>query len=175
MQTTKPPTDPPPSQVKTPRQPRSQSPDSSANLKNDLALQRLLQESHILRPSPSTSSQHAQTLSHRLQALQPSNKPPPLQKMPLSHRKGIVAKSLGKAEKRRREAKENGIILEKIGKQGGVGGKRVRERERGIGGPNIGRFKGGTLKLSRKDIVDIEGPRSGSKAIKTGGGKGKRR
>ena len=75
--------------------------------------------------------------------------------MPMSHRKGIIAKQTKREEKRRKEAKENGVILEKakIVKKG-IDGRR----DRGVGAPGVGKFSGGTLKLSKKDIFDIEGP-----------------
>ena len=87
--------------------------------------------------------------------------------MPMSHRKGIAAKAVHKEETRRREARENGIILEKakMVKKKGADARR----DRGVGGPGLGRFSGGTLTLSKKDIMEIEGPRRGG----TGrGGKG---
>jgi hypothetical protein len=79
--------------------------------------------------------------------------------MPMAHRKGIIAKASQKEETRRREARENGIILEKAKavKKKGADAKR----ERGVGGPGLGKFSGGTLTLSKKDIMEIEGPRRG--------------
>ena len=93
----------------------------------------------------------------------------------MAHRKGIIAKQTEKEGKRRREARENGIILEKV-KMGtkGSGGKR----ERGVGAPGVGKFSGGTLKLSKKDIFEIEGPKksAASRGGRGGGrGRGKRR
>ena len=85
----------------------------------------------------------------------------------MSHRKGIVAKATQKEETRRREARENGIILEKakaVKKKGAD-----TKRDRGVGGPGVGRFSGGTLTLSKKDISDIEGPHRGASGR---GGKG---
>lgn len=78
------------------------------------------------------------------------------QKMPLAQRKGIDLKAARKEDTRRREAKENGIILEKATK-----GKRdkMMRRQRAIGTPNIGKFKGGMLTLSKKDVADIQGVR----------------
>ena len=76
--------------------------------------------------------------------------------MPLSHRRGIRSKATEKEARRRHDAKENGIILEKAKKSRLVGEVK---RERGIGAPGIGKFKGGTLRLSQKDIADIEGPK----------------
>lgn len=79
-------------------------------------------------------------------------------KMPLSHHRGIIAKAKQREASRRKEAKENGIVLEKKSKEGSA--KNVR-RERGVGGPAIGKFKDGTLKLSRRDVSDIQGPQKG--------------
>lgn len=76
--------------------------------------------------------------------------------MPLAQRKGIIAKAAEKDDSRRKEAKENGIILEKVVK----GKKKLgARRERGVGAPSVGKFQGGMLKLSKKDVADIEGPK----------------
>jgi hypothetical protein len=83
------------------------------------------------------------------------------QKMPMSHRKGIQDKALRKEETRRREAKENGIILEKPALSSKS--KVSRRRERGVGGPSVGKFAGGTLRLRRRDLLDLQGPRKESK------------
>jgi hypothetical protein len=82
----------------------------------------------------------------------------------MSHRKGLVKKAQYKEEKRRKEAKEAGIVLER---RKGVRKERER-RERGVGGPTVGRFKGGMLMLSKKDVASIEGrkERVGSKRVK---------
>lgn len=78
------------------------------------------------------------------------------QNMPLAQRKGITAKATKREELRRREAQENGIILEKA-----VKGKKNGDtmRQRGIGAPSVGKFQGGMLKLSKKDVAEIEGPK----------------
>jgi len=89
------------------------------------------------------------------------------EKMPLAHRKGIKVKSNVREEKRRSDATENGIILERAKAMPNT----ERKRERGIGGAAIGKFKGGTLKLSSRDIKDIEG----SKSSRSGAGKGRRK
>lgn len=131
----------------------------AANLKNDLALQRLLKESHLLDASsslgPAGSNRH-KALDLRLQDLGSKSSVLGQEKMPLSHRRGIVSKATEKESSRRQDAKENGIILEKVKKASRVGDVR---RERGIGAPGIGKFKGGTLRLSQRDIADIEGPK----------------
>lgn len=77
------------------------------------------------------------------------------QKMPMSHRKGINAKASKKEETRRREAKENGIILERPTFKAKSDLKR--QRERGVGDPSIGKFTGSTLKLSHRDLISMKG------------------
>ena len=133
------------------------------NLKKDLALQRLLKESHLLESqSPlSVSGQNRhKALDLRLRDLGSKSSIYTQQKMPLAQRKGIIAKAAQKDESRRREAKENGIILEKA-----VKGKKKTEarRHRGIGAPSVGKFQGGMLKLSRKDVAEIVGPKKKAK------------
>lgn len=140
----------------------------AANLKKDLALQRLLKESHLLDPKSSSTlsgSNRHKALDLRLQGLGSKSSILTQEKMPLSHRKGIVAKAREREDYRRREAKENGIILEKV-----VNGtmKKTTIRQRGIGGPSVGKFQGGTLKLSKKDVADIVGPKKTLKGKKGG-------
>lgn len=89
--------------------------------------------------------------------------------MPMSHRKGISAKVEYKDTKRRHEARENGVILEKPAPKKS---KNVH-RERGIGGPGVGKFAGGTLTLSKSDVMAIQGPRTSSRG--RGGGRGRGR
>lgn len=104
-------------------------------------------------------------------------------KMPMSHRKGINAKAAKKEETRRQEARENGIILEKptsSSKKTTTATSRSannsnKRRERGIGGPSVGKFAGGTLKLSKKDISSIEGSKNKKmKKMKSSKGKSRR-
>ena len=66
----------------------------------------------------------------------------------------MIAKANDKEDFRRKEARENGIILEKS--------KRPKKtatenrRERGVGGPSVGKYKGGTLTLSKHDVGRIK-------------------
>lgn len=76
------------------------------------------------------------------------------QKMPAAHRLGITKKADQRQSKRRAEAKENGVILEKVSKKPGT----TKRRERGVDVPGVGKFTGGTLKLSRRDVASIQGP-----------------
>ncbi|KAF2086941.1 hypothetical protein K490DRAFT_66254 [Saccharata proteae CBS 121410] len=139
----------------------------ATNLKNDLALQRLLTESHLLDPTsslnPAGSNRH-KAMDLRLQSLGAKTSILKQEKMPMSHRKGIVAKASQKEDKRRREAKENGIILEALRKEH----VEPKKRERGVGGPGVGRFKNGALNLSQRDVASITGGSRGGKGGKRG-------
>ncbi|KAL8968408.1 MAG: hypothetical protein Q9183_002476 [Haloplaca sp. 2 TL-2023] len=130
----------------------------AANLQKDLALQRLLKESHLLDPASSAapSGQNRHKASDLRQQALGSKSSVFLQKnMPMAQRKGIVAKTAEKADKRRTDAKENGVILEKA-----VTTKRKEpQRQRGIGGPSVGKFSHGMLTLSKKDVANIVGPK----------------
>jgi hypothetical protein len=88
----------------------------------------------------------------------------------MSHRKGITAKQRERESRRRKEARENGIVLEKA--KGEAKRQRDGKRNRDIGGPGVGRFSGGTLRLSKRDILDIEGP---DKAFNKKGARGSRK
>lgn len=74
----------------------------------------------------------------------------------MNMRKGIVAAAGAREAKRRREAKGNGVILERE-----TGKKRRRERGRdsGVDRPGVGRLKGAQLTLSDRDVRKIEGGR----------------
>ncbi|RDW78794.1 uncharacterized protein DSM5745_05646 [Aspergillus mulundensis] len=133
----------------------------SLNLKNDLALQRLLKESHLLESAsdlaPTGKNRH-KALDLRMQELGAKSSLYHQKNMPSSMRKGIKAKAVSKEDKRRREARENGIILEKPAPKKQISGGR---RERGVGGPSIGKFAGGTLNLSKRDVAHVQASRRG--------------
>jgi len=78
------------------------------------------------------------------------------EKMPISHRKGITAKANDREWRRRRDAQEDGVVLERA-----VRARKstdFKRKDPGIGAPVVGKFRGGTLKLSRKDLHEIQGP-----------------
>ncbi|KAL2865684.1 uncharacterized protein BJX67DRAFT_170916 [Aspergillus lucknowensis] len=135
--------------------------DEELNLKNDLALQRLLKESHLLESAselaPTGKNRH-KALDLRMQELGAKNSLFHQKNMPSSMRKGIKAKAASKDEKRRREARENGIILEKPTPKSNSSRGR---RERGVGGPSVGKFAGGTLNLSHRDVAQVQSSRRG--------------
>ncbi|KAI1433951.1 hypothetical protein GGR50DRAFT_451902 [Xylaria sp. CBS 124048] len=150
--------------------------DAPSLLKNDLALQRLLAESHLFSSAAAKNgSTTADTTEHvgrnrhlatdlRLVALGSKSSIHKQAKMPMSFRKGIQAAAEGRESKRRREAKENGIVLERpgLGSKKGAKGRRTGP-SRDIDAPAVGRLSNGMLKLSKKDIASIEsgGPRKG--------------
>ena len=155
------------------------------NLKNDLALQRLLRESHLLSASASSSGASTPTLTtsgiarHKstdlhLQSLGAKGSVFTQKKMPMAQRKHMATKARQTEEKRRHEAREAGVILEK--EKRFATKERDKKRERGVGGPSIGKFRGGTLSLSKSDVRSITGgPGSqGGKGGKKGKGKPRR-
>ncbi|KAJ5191358.1 uncharacterized protein N7498_010343 [Penicillium cinerascens] len=145
------------------------------NLKHDLALQRLLRESHLLDSSSDlapTGKNRLKALDLRMQSLGAKDSLYK-QKMPDAHRRGINAKAAAKDEKRRREAKENGIILEKPTKV--TKSSNSGRRDRGIGGSSIGKFSGGTLNLSKQDLQSMQSSRGRSSRGGRGGRGGRGR
>ncbi|KAI0999723.1 hypothetical protein K3495_g8474 [Podosphaera aphanis] len=169
-----------PSNISIPKQAEDESgATEAANLKKDLALQRLLAESHLLDSAQDLviqgKNRHVAT-DLRIQALGSKYSILKQAKMPMSHRKGINTKLAERESKRRKEAKENGIVLEKATK----GNKKSPEikRDRGFGAPIVGKFSRGKLQLSKKDISEIEGPRKsllrggGRRGLKRGRGRG---
>ncbi|KAI1021629.1 hypothetical protein LB504_012872 [Fusarium proliferatum] len=143
--------------------------DAPSLLAQDLELRRLLAESHLLAPAISASGttiapkafaagrtrQKATDL--RVQALGSKVSIHKQEKMPMNMRKGIVAAADAREAKRRREAKENGVILER--ETGKKKGRRDRGRDVAVDRPGVGRLKGAELRLSDKDIQSIEGGR----------------
>jgi hypothetical protein len=79
--------------------------------------------------------------------------------MPMNMRKGIVAAATAKETKRRKEARENGVILERENKSKGKARKSGRSRNTGIDMPGMGRFRGAELKLNDREVQRIEGSR----------------
>ncbi|KAM7204063.1 hypothetical protein V8F20_003761 [Naviculisporaceae sp. PSN 640] len=162
--------------------------DSAAFLANDLALQRLISESHILSAAGGNASHYLssqaeqnaiannktfvegrirrKTTDLRIQALGAKTSILTQAKMPMGMRKGINQAAVSREEKRRREARENGIILErasKKGKTGSSGGIKKRRTERPVDLPGVGKMRGSELRISARDVRSIEGVKSGGK------------
>ncbi|CAG7934256.1 unnamed protein product [Penicillium olsonii] len=141
------------------------------NLKHDLSLQRLLTESHLLDSADDlapTGKNRLKALDLRMQSLGAKDSLYAQNKMPTAHRRGIKAKAATKEDKRRREAKENGIILEKPSKV--TKSSNNGRRERGVNGASVGKFSGGTLNLNKQDIERVQ---SSGRRMAGGRGKGK--
>jgi hypothetical protein len=146
--------------------------DAPSLLAQDLELRRLLSESHLLSALNGSFGSAAaaaeprafaagrtrrKATDMRIQALGSSTSILKQDKMPMNIRKGITALADAKEAKRRREAKENGIILEREAPK-----KAKRERRRDGGGvdrPGVGKLTGASLRLSERDIKSIEGTR----------------
>ena len=144
---------------KSPAQVMEEGNSETVNLKNDLDLQRLLKESHLLeqaKGSPDLGTHRHTAMDMRLTSLGSKSSLSGQGKMPLAHRKGIVAKAGSREALRRKEAQENGIVLEKFMKSAV---QPKGKRERGVDAPAVGKFRGGTLRLSKDDIAGIRGPR----------------
>lgn len=161
--------------------------DSAAFLANDLALQRLIAESHILSAAGGNAShwqsQHAastaantrafstgrtirKTTDMRVQALGAKESILAQAKMPMAMRKGIVTTAVSKEEKRRREARENGIILEREVKKAKM---KKKGGGRPVDLPAVGRMRGAELRISAREAKAIAASGKGA------GGKGKRK
>lgn len=98
-------------------------------------------------------------------------------------RKGIDNKARERDDKRRSEARENGIILERATgvkapaaatagskSRGGPDGNRKRVMD--IAAPSIGRFKNGALILSERDVRSMQSRRGGGRGGGAGRGRG---
>lgn len=188
--------------------------DAPTLLKNDLALQRLLTESHLFSNSKAnsdsnnnnnnttttTTTEHTGRNRHlatdlRLGALGSKRSIYAQQKMPMSVRKGIAGAATDRETRRRREARESGVVLERKsgtgataawlrGFGGGAGGKDRRRSGGGGGGggqkgavdaPAVGKLRNGMLTLSKRDVSEIQGGGGGSGSGGGRGGKGGKR
>lgn len=154
-----------------PRQKSSKADDGveAANIQNDLALQRLLKESHLLEKPTDVGPagrNRLKALEMRMQSIGGKAALMDQKSMPMSHRKGIAAKAARAEGLRRQEARENGIVLERPSSQKSRGSQE--KRTRGIAGPTVGRLRGGTLSLSKEDVASIQGRGGGSQRGKRG-------
>ncbi|KAI1166779.1 hypothetical protein F5B18DRAFT_559993 [Nemania serpens] len=143
--------------------------DAPSLLKNDLALQRLLAESHLFSSAAGRGGESGDATEHvgrnrhlatdlRLSALGSKTSIYKQAKMPMAFRKGIQAAADGRETRRRREARENGVVLER---PSGPGAKAAKGKRKGparvIDAPAVGRMSNGMLTLSKRDISEIEG------------------
>ncbi|KAK6502409.1 hypothetical protein TWF506_002990 [Arthrobotrys conoides] len=143
---------------------KSEEAAEALNLKNDIALRNLLAESHLLDStlSHSTAKNRHKAIEARIVAL---GGQPLKQKgnIPMAIQKGMKAKQKLIAEKVKREAKENGVIMDKESKRAKERRKnkerqtrrRGEGRDAGVGHSKIGKFRGGELRLSRRDVASM--------------------
>jgi len=164
------------------KSPDEKAEDSAAFLANDLALQRLIAESHILSAAGGNASHYLSTAAAasatnmrpfaegrtrlkttdmRIQALGAKESVLAQVKMPMSMRKGIIKSAETKEDKRRREARENGIVLERVSK--GKGRPQKKRSERPVDMPSIGKMRGAELRISAREVraIEAEGKRGG--------------
>ncbi|KAK6200994.1 uncharacterized protein RJT21DRAFT_30818 [Scheffersomyces amazonensis] len=121
----------------TEKQKRKATQEDSDNLENDIKLQRLLDESHILANSlqysgadvtlqtldyeDPTGNARKRTMDSRIRSLAAINSktgglPHKLENMPMSMRKGMIKSRDRKIQKYEQEAKDAGIVLSKVKK-----------------------------------------------------------
>ena len=140
----------------TPRPATAHPEDASSLLASDLALQRLLSESHLLSSATSTTKRSTRHVTTALRLAALGATPAAPARMPMAHRQGIEAKRATRESARRAEARETGAVLAR--KRGQPRERRPRgKREAEVGGPAVGRWRGGTLVLGRKDVREIRG------------------
>ncbi|KAK3494756.1 uncharacterized protein B0T23DRAFT_315277 [Neurospora hispaniola] len=168
--------------------------DSAAFLANDLALQRLIAESHILSAAGGNASHYLssaaaetdkntrafaegrirkKTTDMRMQALGAKGSVLEQEKMPMNMRKGIKKASETYEQKRRREARENGIILEKASGKGKGNVKKRSGGDRPVDMPGIGKMRGAQLTISSREIRSMENSGPVGRGARGMGGKAK--
>ncbi|KAF5099484.1 hypothetical protein D0Z00_001616 [Geotrichum galactomycetum] len=161
------------------RDPKDES-EEQLNLDNDLALQRLIKESHILAEAGLsgvdistgiTGRARHKTLDLRLDELGLATAK--TGQIPMNMRKGMVAKKAQRKERHIREAKEAGIVLARETKKELPLGKRDKSkwRERGLKINSVGRETRNGLFISKSEISKYTGTSSGSGGGKRKGGK----
>ncbi|KAH3666243.1 hypothetical protein OGAPHI_004432 [Ogataea philodendri] len=133
----------------------SKTKEDKDDIKNDIALDRLLNESHILAETRAkaysgadltletldhenpTGKARVKTLQNRLQKVSEVNGKDgqKLEKMPMNMRKGMVKAQLQRIEKYEREAKDAGIVLakKKKGEFRQIGGRGTKSIDTRIG------------------------------------------
>ena len=167
----------------TTQKPTTAPEDAPSLLAQDLELRRLLSESHLFsspllslsrtgtgaepaifsagRIRHRATDMRVQALGSRIASVHSQDK------MPMNMRKGITAAATAREAKRRREARENGVVLEREtgggggggkGSRGGSGGRKRKGRtwDAAIDRPGVGRMRGAELRLSERDVKRIE-------------------
>lgn len=143
-------------------------------LAQDLELRRLISESHLLRSVASSGAADAapkpfaagrnrvKALDLRFQALGSKSSIYKQDNVPMKLRQKTIARAEEKEAKRRQEARENGIILEREKTKGHSGSKAKKRRKGGdiaVDRPGVGRLRGAELRISERDVRQIENTR----------------
>ncbi|KAK6522228.1 hypothetical protein TWF281_002795 [Arthrobotrys megalospora] len=143
---------------------KSEQAAEALNLEHDQALHRLLTESHLLDSTLSHSSakNRHKAIESRIISLGGN---PIKQKgnIPMHIQKGMKLKQRLREEKVKREAKENGVVIDKESKRAKERRKDMErmqrrkgeKRDAGVGHASIGKFRGGELRLSRRDVAGM--------------------
>lgn len=146
------------------------------NLENDIELQRLLSESHILSGTVAATDYsgadltlktidedpfgkaRARTMAQRLSKLssQTANSKK-LQNMPMNMRKGMLKKELERVKKHELEAKNSGTILSKVGKYEIRDLHKSNNNKVGMKADMIGNYNIGKKKLKEKTSMRQKG------------------
>lgn len=136
--------------------------DDEEDLKNDLELQRLIEESHILHeqqeftgadisvgdPMESIGKNRIKILEARLAKAGGKKK---VEKMPMAIAKGVKAKAKERAETHKSRAREAGIVLaheKKVRKQ--------RVHDRGLKINSVGKATAHGVSVSERDIARVQ-------------------
>ncbi|RVD90253.1 uncharacterized protein DFL_001228 [Arthrobotrys flagrans] len=132
------------------------------HLKNDIALRNLLSESHLLDSTLSHSNPKNRHKAIESRVIALGGKPLKQKgNIPMAIQKGMKAKQKSIAEKVKREAKVNGVVMDKESKRAKERRKNKERQERrkgegrgtGVGHAKVGKFRGGELRLSRRDVA----------------------
>lgn len=149
--------------------------EEKEDLQNDVALQRLINESSILHSQAAQSSfsgadisflddgpigkARLKTLTSRIESL--GGKHIPLQKnMPMLTRKMVNSKFQNKVKAEQEHAQEAGIILAKtapVDNRFAIRKKKVVKRDRGLKINSVGKSTAGGIKLSKHEIRKFGG------------------
>ncbi|PFH58967.1 hypothetical protein XA68_12964 [Ophiocordyceps unilateralis] len=151
--------------------------DAPSLLAQDLALRRLLSESHLLQTIPrhdklfSTGRARLRAMDLRLGSdpsassssssqQQQQQQQQQQKKMPMKMRKGMRAAAAARDDKRRRHARENGIVLEKSPLSTTTAAKKALTRKLPRRHRHaVGSMKRAELRLSSRDVDSIQGAR----------------
>lgn len=151
----------PKKEIKEPPKSRKKKDVDPESVENDLALQRLISESHILAEANDYTGadisldfdpigkSRIKALDSRMHTL--TGKTQKAQKMPMKMRQGVEAKRKERQDKKEKEAREAGIVLARKAKVK----KSTTKRDRGLKIASVGKSTGHGIVVSERDIQRI--------------------